>query len=468
MSKIWFDVEDMFDYAGLMSRPSGIQRLSFELYKAAHAMAPDRIGFFRQDRDRDIPAIVPFDQLWETYRTLVDAPVEKPSPDEPPGTWTPGGSAGGRRAAERPPVGLREPLVRAGAAFGLALRCLSLFALNVWRGVRIRLFRLKAMTAKPAPDGSPFQNATPLSEVAKPGDYVLAMGARWANPRYPEIVRRWRQENGYKFGLMVYDLIPLVRPEYCETNLTVALDRFLKAALPLCDLAFTISHATANDIGRWTARSGVAMRAPVEVLPIGTGFTPPQETPALPEGLADRGYVLFVSTIEARKNHALAFRAWRRLVDELPEAQVPVLVFAGRIGWIIDDLIEALRNCSFLDGKVRIVSDADDAMLAALYRGAQFTIFPSHYEGWGLPVSESLSYGRACIASSSTSVPEAGGEFCLYHDPDNTTEAFELYRRAITEPELVRDLERRIATEHRPTPWSAAAAAVLAAVDRGD
>ncbi len=133
----------------------------------------------------------------------------------------------------------------------------------------------------------------------------------------------------------------------------------------------------------------------------------------------------------------LAFRAGRRLTEELPADQVPTLVFAGRVGWMIADLLDALRNSRHLDGKIRIVSDADDMTLASLYRGARFTIFPSLYEGWGLPVTESLGYGKVCIASSSTSIPEAGGDFCLYHDPDNVTEAFELYRKAITEPEII-------------------------------
>ncbi len=135
---------------------------------------------------------------------------------------------------------------------------------------------------------------------------------------------------------------------------------------------------------------------------------------------------------------------------------------------MISDLMDALRNARHLDGKVRICSDVDDMTLAALYRGARFTIFPSLYEGWGLPVTESLGYGKVCIASSSTSIPEAGGDYCLYHDPDNVTEAYELYRKAITEPEIIRALERKIAAEYRPTEWRECAAALLAAVAAAD
>jgi glycosyltransferase involved in cell wall biosynthesis len=180
--------------------------------------------------------------------------------------------------------------------------------------------------------------------------------------------------------------------------------------------------------------------------------------------LTPGGYALFVSTIEARKNHVLAFRAWRRLLQALPPDQVPTLVFAGRIGWMVEDLMRQIENAAHLNGKLAIIENPDDATLAALYTGARFTLFPSLYEGWGLPVSESLSFGKVCIASSAAAVPEAGGEFCLYHDPDSVTEATALYRRAITEPGLIEGLEARIRSEYRPVPWSSTARAVLDAL----
>ena len=66
-------------------------------------------------------------------------------------------------------------------------------------------------------------------------------------------------------------------------------------------------------------------------------------------------YVLIVSTIEARKNHLLAFRAWRRMVEEMPPEQVPTLVFAGRIGWLVQDLMQQIENCGHLGGKLVVV-----------------------------------------------------------------------------------------------------------------
>ena len=68
-------------------------------------------------------------------------------------------------------------------------------------------------------------------------------------------------------------------------------------------------------------------------------------------------YVLCVSTIEVRKNHLLLFRAWRRLVEEMPAGTVPKLVLAGGIGWLVDDLMQQMRNAAFLDGRVEVVPE---------------------------------------------------------------------------------------------------------------
>jgi len=140
------------------------------------------------------------------------------------------------------------------------------------------------------------------------------------------------------------------------------------------------------------------------------------------------------------------------------------LVFAGSVGWMVDDLMKAIESTNRLDGKLVLLHDADDATLCALYRACAFTLFTSYYEGWGLPVSDSLSFGKVCVASQAASIPEAGGEFCLYVDPDNTTGAYEVIRGLINSPRLLRDLEMRIASKFSPLPWSVTAKAIIQAV----
>jgi glycosyltransferase involved in cell wall biosynthesis len=302
-----------------------------------------------------------------------------------------------------------------------------------------------------------------IRDLARPGDFVAAFGSPWGHADYVGLLDRCARPAGLRFAMLVHDLIPVVRPEFYEAHSGALFRGFMRRCLPQADLLLTMSQATARDVVAWTTAQGLTLRASPRTLPVGIGFSHPP--PAhLPQGLSPGGYVLQVGTMEARKNHLLAFRAWRHLQEALPPAQVPPLVFAGRVGWMVGDLVQQIRNSGHLSGRLTLIEDADDATLAALYRGARFTLFPSLYEGWGLPVTESLSFGKVCVASHSTSLPEAGGPFCLYHDPDSVTDAVRVYRRAIEEPDLIAGMEARIAAEYRPTSWSATAEAVLAAI----
>src|SRR5690606_22141953 len=120
-------------------------------------------------------------------------------------------------------------------------------------------------------------------------------------------------------------------------------------------------------------------------------------------------------TLEIRKNHEVLYRA---VLDLLARGrEPPLLVFAGMRGWRVDDLLQTLEHDPRVRNRIRIVAHASDADIDALYRSCLFTAFPSHYEGWGLPVAESLAYGKFCIASSAGSIPEVGGELTALLSP---------------------------------------------------
>ena len=172
-----------------------------------------------------------------------------------------------------------------------------------------------------------------------------------------------------------------------------------------------------------------------------------------------------MSTIEARKNHLLLFRVWRRLLEEMRPDDVPVLVMAGRIGWMVGDLMQQLSNSYYLGVNIVFNQDPSDNVLRKLYAGCQFTLFPSFYEGWGLPVSESLKFGRPCIISNSSSLPEAGGSLARYIDPDDLHDAYQVVRHTIEDKEGLRAWQDRVVREFRPVSWDASARSVLARID---
>jgi glycosyltransferase involved in cell wall biosynthesis len=167
-----------------------------------------------------------------------------------------------------------------------------------------------------------------------------------------------------------------------------------------------------------------------------------------------------VSTIEIRKNHILAYRIWERLTRKHGFHAVPKLVFAGKYGWEIEELRHLLSRSNFLGGKIRIIDSLSDAQMARAYADCRFTIFPSLCEGWGLPVSESLSHGKLCIASNATSIPEIGADAVDYFDPTDEDTAFTRIEKALFEPGYIEAREAWIARNFRAPRWEDTAHAI--------
>ena len=123
-----------------------------------------------------------------------------------------------------------------------------------------------------------------------------------------------------------------------------------------------------------------------------------------------RPYVLFVGTIEPRKNIPTLHNAIRRVNTKGSPVS---LVLAGRPGWAVDELMATLRA----DPAVRFIREPSDARLAALYRGALATAYPSAMEGFGLPVAEAMASGSPVVASSLGCIREFAGDAPLYAVP---------------------------------------------------
>ncbi|GBQ93123.1 glycosyltransferase family 4 protein [Gluconobacter albidus] len=464
---IWIDVEDIFQYFENNSRPSGIQRLVYEILHVIRKQAATKpgignISLIRRGQDKtQLFSTVSFDDLENLFAVRADEKVEQISRPTPQSRTTP-------RAFVRK---LRHTVIRRIESLPPELaRPLLTIAVNQLRVLRLlRRFVQKQLnrnsetaTARTSTVVQP-QAVSSTAHQPKPGDIFLILGAAWSEPDFGERLARMRKAYGIQPVLLLSDLIPAIRPEWCALSLIRDFRHWLDTTLPQCGRLLAISHATAKTIDDYTRKHRLKLLAPVQTVPIGSGFGPPRKvTGERPKGLpAPESYVLFVSTIEARKNHMLAFRVWRRLVADLPPEQVPTLIFAGRVGWLVSDLMQQLENTDWLRGKIRLLRDPSDDELAHLYDGCMFTLFPSLFEGWGLPVTESLINGRPCVASNATSIPEAGGPLSRYFDPENTDDAYRVVRETIEDREGLTKWQEQVRTQFKPTPWEHTADAIL-------
>ena len=301
------------------------------------------------------------------------------------------------------------------------------------------------------------------------GDVFLTLSPPSGTWSYVCSIQRLASQ-GVRVVAFVHDIIPILHPKWCEERVVREFEAWHRALLPHVDTVITSSATVAADVALWAERTSAQLRRPVAVVRLGSGFHDPRGGDAhdLPAGV-DRawkpGFALFVSTVEPRKNHSLLVEVWRKLLDALGPEQVPQLVCAGRVGWRVEDLVRHLQGEGSLGGKILLLSDVTDAQLAQLYAGCQFTVFPSHYEGWGLPVTESLAFGKLCLASHGGAIREAGGSLCMYFDPESPDDAGRAIGAVIEDQVLLGRLTARVRSEFQAVDWRASARQVLTQVN---
>ncbi|MBK4722835.1 glycosyltransferase family 4 protein [Azospirillum sp. YIM DDC1] len=300
----------------------------------------------------------------------------------------------------------------------------------------------------------------PPAEIVS-GSMLFVLGAFWVFPEIPYLLTALRSK-GVRIGVYIYDLIPLYYPEYCDINLIKNFIQTFSLVAQLSDLILTISRHTANEVEQYyhLTKQGAKTIRPVllahELRNSGSADSGPSNaanTLRVIESI-DGPYVLCVCTIEVRKNHLYLFRIWRELLKKHGRSAIPKLVLVGRRGWRVDDLFAQLEATRYLDGHIKIMSGLDNSELEALYKHCMFTVFPSYNEGWGLPVGESLVYGKLCVASRATSIPEVGNQFSIYIDPDNVSDGLQTIERIIFNRELREEVESTIRSQFVPRSWN--------------
>lgn len=265
-------------------------------------------------------------------------------------------------------------------------------------------------------------------------DTVLVfLGALWISDALM-LAARHAQAQGAKLVILLYDLTPVL-----DANHTAAVnrlfERYLSIAGQLASRVPAISQSSRNDFANyctkhnWDTPPGSATKLP-------PGITPSTTPRSATDNPWPRPYALFVGTIEGRKNHLLAFNAWKELLADPNHAnKLPDLVCVGRLGWNANEFLREYVTTNGLVGKVSVLdTGVSDDQLAAFYQHAQFTIYPSKYEGWGLPVSESLAFGKVPITANTSSLPEAGGDLAVYFESDNQAELTKAIKELIDHP----------------------------------
>jgi len=260
----------------------------------------------------------------------------------------------------------------------------------------------------------------------------------------------------------IHDIIHVLFPEFLPSSLGLAYARFMiRAALRRGRRVITVSESSADDLMRLFGATGERLR----VIPNGVAdeflaaADPESDRRALQELGLVPPYVLHVGNDKPHKNVGAVLKSYQLLVHD-QTGETPPLVLAGAFaeGCPMANRARAMG----LGERVRCLGHLERRQLAALYRTATVFVYPTLYEGFGLPVLEAMACGVPVVAGNVAAVREVTGDAAVRVNPRDLVELASAIRRLLNQPDLRQSLRqkgRQVASEYR---WRRAAEATLA------
>lgn len=246
------------------------------------------------------------------------------------------------------------------------------------------------------------------------------------------------------FAVTVHDLGSLIHPEFFNNNSSWIIQRSLEHAIKKAGAFICVSHATADSLveyvqGRYSV--DLSKRTFVSHEGISDTFLQPADLSAL---VMDNGinflrqpYILAVGKISPRKNLEMVIRALDKLQSRIPHH----LVTVGGDGWDFKGIKKLIADLG-LTGRVHSLGFVSEETLNALYAKACLFIYPSLFEGFGLPILEAMASGCPVITSNLSSLPEVAGEAALLINPYNLDEMASAIEAICIDSSLASTLQR--------------------------
>lgn len=250
------------------------------------------------------------------------------------------------------------------------------------------------------------------------GDILFMLDSSWE--KYAQFkgffkrVRKW----GGKVITGVYDLIPILHPEFSDEVMPKVLERWLRLAIQESDSLVCISQTVADQVAQYRQKHQISLESNLEVeyfhlgADIGEDAQPGEPADKEFDVLSDKQDIfLMVSTVEPRKGHDFVLDTFEKLWDQGKDF---TLVYAGKIGWEVTELEDRIRSHPQRNQNFYFFEEPSDAALQKIYAQADALITASRAEGFGLPIIEAAHHDLPVIASDIPVFREVGGEGPLY------------------------------------------------------
>ncbi|MBK3773817.1 glycosyltransferase [Azospirillum brasilense] len=341
----------------------------------------------------------------------------------------------------------------------------------VWRSVEVGFVEIpQTIVARDLL--SAYLQATTVFPIEKgtfrPGSRFVVVGSSWMqNASYVHFLSTFAIEHRLELSVLMHDLTPVLFPHWFLDGYSGRFTANLNTLLQTTDRLLAYSDNTRADL------EALALETDLDLCSIGKfrladaigifAMEMSEKGRAIQAKFSKVPFILATGGIHARKNYGLLYDVWTMLRTTMGD-RCPHLVIAGGVLWNGGEMARTIQEDRLVNRHIHILNDVDDALLDWLYRTCLFTVYPSLYEGWGLPVGESLSYGKICVASNRSSVPEIAPTLTDLLDPLDRKLWAAVIQHYATSKSTRDAKEARIRDEYVPTSWMDTVAGMLKAL----
>jgi glycosyltransferase involved in cell wall biosynthesis len=253
--------------------------------------------------------------------------------------------------------------------------------------------------------------------------------------------------------ITIHDMLPILHPDWFQSHVPAFFERIIASIDPQRDWAICVSECTRQDFCRI---SGLPPERTC-VIPLAAGVhlhavrdPRAQQQVRARYRLPDGPFLLCLSALEPRKNLPRVMRAFAGLCTDHPELH---LVLAGPVGWKTEEIGRCMERHPILHNRVIQTGFVDEGDLPGLFSAASAFLYPSLYEGFGLPPLEAMACGAVVITSNRSSIPEVVGDAAMLVDPEDTHALQQAMRRVLEDQDFASELSRRALLRSRHFSW---------------
>ena len=297
------------------------------------------------------------------------------------------------------------------------------------------------------------------------GDIFFDLDGVWNNGLKRMFLYKILKSNGVAIFNFIYDLVPVVLPAYSHVNTVRNFTHYLNAVYDFSDFVFFDSRSAEKDFIAIKDRICNDRCIATKVVKLGSDVSSVTRDIPNENSLLEKKFILFVGTLEPRKNQALVLDVFEKLTVQHDDIH---LVLVGREGWDNTALINRIKSHPLLNKKIHWPQNVTDNALFAYYEKAYISVYISAHEGFGLPIAESLKHGCITITSKNTSMYEVGKNFADYLDYNTDNELFDLLDLYLSNDVLYQAKKDYIAQDYFSYSWDLtyeSVAGVLATVN---